>query len=59
MALDKTAQIIKDVFEDHLFTTPHNFQEVETLPSPSELIKKVLIMANVNIKLLKGNPSAD
>lgn len=53
-ALDRTAAIINDVFDDHLYTLPNNYQEMECIPSPEQLKKKVIIMATVNPKLFKG-----
>ena len=38
---------------------PSNFQDTDLLPSPDMLKKKVLVMANVNSKLLKGNHGSD
>jgi hypothetical protein len=52
--LDRFAKIAAEVFDEQLFTLHPNFQENDTLPAPSELLKKVLIMANVNLKLLKA-----
>jgi len=37
-----------------LFVLPSNFQENDALPSPAQLSKKILLMADVNMKLLKA-----
>ena len=52
--LDKFAKIVRSIFDDQLYTVPANFQEHDALPSPHELQKKILIMASVNLKLLKA-----
>jgi hypothetical protein len=52
--LDKFSKLVTEVFDDQLYTLPSNFQENDSLPSPNELQRKILIMASVNLKLLKA-----
>ncbi len=51
--LDNFAKIALEILDEMLYTLPANYLESELVPSPSELTNKILLMAQVNLKLLR------
>ena len=52
--LDSFAKITTEILDEMLYTLPNNFLESDLVPSPSELAKKILLMAQINLKLLRA-----